>query len=79
VAILLDRSGASLSAMVRTDREPVLLFGPEGGIESGERDRLTAAGWQMARLAGTVLRFETAGIAALAVCRAQLLGENRDG
>jgi 16S rRNA (uracil1498-N3)-methyltransferase len=72
--ILLDPSGASLSRMLRADREPVLLFGPEGGVEPDERDRLISTGWQIASLADTVLRFETAGIAALAVCRAQLLG-----
>ena len=50
--------------------EPVLLFGPEGGFASAEIERLTEAGWQRASLGDTTLRFETAGIAAVAVCRA---------
>jgi 16S rRNA (uracil1498-N3)-methyltransferase len=57
-------------------RETTLLFGPEGGLEPDERHALLAAGWQPARLAGTTLRFETAGLAAAAVVRAaQMLRE----
>ena len=44
-----------------------LAFGPEGGIEADERRLLDAAGFAPASLADGVLRFETAGIAALAV------------
>lgn len=77
--ILLDPSGTSISHMVRSDREPVILFGPEGGVTDDERQRLVGAGWQLASLADTVLRFETAGIAALAVCRAHLLGARTNG
>jgi 16S rRNA (uracil1498-N3)-methyltransferase len=77
--ILLDPSGAPLPRLLRPNREPVILFGPEGGIEADERARLAEAGWQTASLADTVLRFETAGVAALAVCRAQLLEEKGNG
>ena len=54
--------------------EAVVLFGPEGGVEEPERAVLDARGWRAASLAGTTLRFETAGIAAIAVLRAAHLG-----
>ena len=76
--ILLDRSGDPLLAVARQSRarEPTLLFGPEGGIDDDERELLYGAGWRAARLADTTLRFETAGVAAIAVVRAaQLIGD----
>jgi 16S rRNA (uracil1498-N3)-methyltransferase len=75
--ILLERSGDPLLAVAQQAgaREPMLLFGPEGGIDDDERGLLDGAGWRAARLADTTLRFETAGIAAIAVIRAvQLSG-----
>lgn len=77
--ILLDASGPPLVALFGAEPpvNPVLLFGPEGGLEREEAARLTSAGWRIARVATNTLRFETAGIAAVAVCRnAQLLTEN---
>jgi 16S rRNA (uracil1498-N3)-methyltransferase len=77
-AIVLDvRGGPLLSAgTLDAGRPPVVLFGPEGGIEPHELKALTDAGWRSARLADTTLRFETAGVAAIAVLRAaQLLKE----
>jgi len=71
--ILLDRDGAPLLRLAGTG-ETVLLFGPEGGLEPTERASLVASGWQLAVLAGSTLRFETAGIAAIAVMRAAQLG-----
>jgi 16S rRNA (uracil1498-N3)-methyltransferase len=44
-----------------------LLLGPEGGWTDEERERLAKAGWQPQSLGPTVLRAETAGIAALAI------------
>jgi 16S rRNA (uracil1498-N3)-methyltransferase len=76
--ILLDAGGEPLASLVGLDapRTPVILFGPEGGVEAPEREMLVAAGWRAARLAATTLRFETAGIAAVAVVRAaQMLRE----
>lgn len=69
--ILLDVSGEPLAAIVasRDTSSPVILFGPEGGLESSERELLTNQGWRLARLASSILRFETAGLAAVAVCR----------
>ena len=76
--VLLDRAGDPLLAVARQTgaREPVLLFGPEGGIDPDERELLRRAGWRAARLADTTLRFETAGVAAIAVIRSvQLHGD----
>jgi 16S rRNA (uracil1498-N3)-methyltransferase len=73
--ILLDRDGPPLPRVLRAGRVPVILLGPEGGVEPDERADLLARGWQLASLSETVLRFETAGVAALAICRAHLLGE----
>ncbi|MDB4876221.1 MAG: Ribosomal small subunit methyltransferase [Gemmatimonadetes bacterium] len=70
--IVLDLHGDPLPLVIGLDarRAPVILFGPEGGIEPLERAALESAGWRRARLADTTLRFETAGVAAVAVVRA---------
>lgn len=67
--LLLDAGGESIGTLAAPG-ETVILFGPEGGLEPDERSALIAAGWRPARLAATTLRFETAGIAALAVVSA---------
>jgi 16S rRNA (uracil1498-N3)-methyltransferase len=75
-AIVLDASGAPLASIVRdggSSKVPVLLVGPEGGIVAEERVALVANGWQPATLGKTTLRFETAGIAGIAVIRAAQL------
>lgn len=69
VRILLDRDADPLPGLANANAV-VLLFGPEGGLESAERSVFLSAGWQRASLAETTLRFETAGIAAVAVVRA---------
>jgi 16S rRNA (uracil1498-N3)-methyltransferase len=73
--ILLDMRGPPLLSVVPLGarREAVVLFGPEGGMEPSEVELLAMTGWRAARLAPTVLRFETAGIAAIAVLRAASL------
>jgi 16S rRNA (uracil1498-N3)-methyltransferase len=70
--ILLDIGGSPLPTLMRlpTSSAPVLLLGPEGGLEPTEMEELEARGWQRGSLADTTLRFETAGVAAIAVCRA---------
>jgi len=77
--ILLDITGEPLFelAALAATHEPVVLFGPEGGMESAERDALLSSGWRAAGLAQDTLRFETAGIAAVAVLRAATLGASR--
>ena len=69
--LLLDVEG---DAVLATALAPpvTLAIGPEGGLEQGERELLTRGGFVRAALAGNVLRFETAGIAALAIVRAAL-------
>lgn len=44
-----------------------ILLGPEGGWTESERERLNTAGWQAVTLGSTILRAETAGLAAAAV------------
>jgi 16S rRNA (uracil1498-N3)-methyltransferase len=70
--IVLDAAGQSLSSLTSAmeARAPVILVGPEGGIEADEMLKLTECGWRRARLAPNTLRFETAGIAAVGVIRA---------
>jgi 16S rRNA (uracil1498-N3)-methyltransferase len=68
--LLLDGAGAPLLSMRDALQPPIAIaLGPEGGLEPDERDRLLAAGWRTASLGANVLRFETAGIAALALVR----------
>jgi len=70
--ILLDVAGAPLPSIVSlpSPDTPVLLLGPEGGLEPAEMAELQEKGWRRGSLADTTLRFETAGVAAVAVCRA---------
>ena len=69
--LLLDPAGEPLLASEW--REPVTLaVGPEGGFEAEEEGAMIAAGFRRVSLAGSILRFETAGVAALAIARAAL-------
>jgi 16S rRNA (uracil1498-N3)-methyltransferase len=77
-SFVLDAGGPPLLGVFDpvTGREPIVLVGPEGGIEPDEMAILEGGGWHRARLASTTLRFETAGIGAIAAIRgAQLLTE----
>lgn len=81
-----SRLGAATAAFVlheeATDRltaaklpetgEIALVVGPEGGISDAELGAFVAAGAQVVRLGGSVLRTSTAGMAALAVLCARL-------
>ncbi len=49
-----------------------IVVGPEGGMESSEIEQFKEAGFRAVSLGHTVLRFETAAVAALAVTRAAL-------
>jgi 16S rRNA (uracil1498-N3)-methyltransferase len=54
-------------------RAPVTIaLGPEGGIEPGERDAFIGAAFLPVKLGETTLRFETAGVAAIAIAAASL-------
>ena len=48
----------------------VIALGPEGGLADDERQQMIDGGFKPVRLAPAVLRFETAGIAAMALARA---------
>lgn len=69
--LLLDPQG---EPMLDTpfDGTITIAVGPEGGVEQDERDSLVEAGWTPVSLGDNVLRFETAGVAALAIARAAL-------
>ncbi|HLH01340.1 MAG TPA: RsmE family RNA methyltransferase [Bryobacteraceae bacterium] len=71
--LLLDEdSGAPpIVSCLRAHAESVsLILGPEGGWTPAEKEQAIAAGWQPCSLGNTILRAETAAIAALAVVRA---------
>jgi len=60
------------SALVGCTSPLALAFGPEGGWSEKELDVFKAAGWKPASLGHTILRAETAAIAAVAVAMAEL-------
>ncbi len=68
---LLDPGGTPAAAQ-RPGGPVTIALGPEGGIERAEHEQLLAAGFLPVSLGGNILRFETAGVAALAVGRALL-------
>ena len=72
--ITLDPDGPPFAGpAVATVRAPIVIaLGPEGGLEQDEMDALAAAGFRRLSLGSTILRFETAGIAALAIARTAL-------
>ena len=63
--ILLDRSGTAPET--RTPQSTTLVIGPEGGFTTEETAALRAAGAVSVRVAGPILRIETAALAATAV------------
>ncbi|MBC7789343.1 MAG: 16S rRNA (uracil(1498)-N(3))-methyltransferase [Anaerolineae bacterium] len=68
---LLDAGGPPI--LSRTFKAPtVVALGPEGGMDMDERSAFVDAGFEPVSLADHTLRFETAGIAALAIIRAAL-------
>jgi 16S rRNA (uracil1498-N3)-methyltransferase len=75
IGILLDSAGEPLPELLSpftVHGSPFaccVAFGPEGGLDPDERDAFLAAGWRAAALGPNVLRFETAGVAALAIIR----------
>jgi 16S rRNA (uracil1498-N3)-methyltransferase len=67
--IVLDERGSPLMGMASTGAV-TFAVGPEGGFDNDERQQMLDGGWKMASLGGTILRFETAIISAVAVVRA---------
>jgi 16S rRNA (uracil1498-N3)-methyltransferase len=55
-------------------RAPITIaLGPEGGMEQAERDAFIGAAFLPVKLGDTTLRFETAGVAAVAIAAASLV------
>ncbi len=78
VHLVLDAAGAAMisRSAVKCSTPVTIAVGPEGGIESEERDQLIAAGYVPVCVAPNTLRFETAAIAGLAIARAFALTED---
>lgn len=72
--IVLDADGESLigTTSARLAAPVIIAIGPEGGIEDDELAMVMAAGFRTASLGPGILRFETAGIAALSIVRTAL-------
>jgi 16S rRNA (uracil1498-N3)-methyltransferase len=72
--ILLLPGGPPLAGpgAVALDEPVTFALGPEGGFETSEIDALLEAGFRVASLSGSILRFETAGILALGIARTLL-------
>ncbi len=66
---VLDRSGVPLPRFAPFHAAAVAV-GAEGGFAPEELEFLLAQGWRAASLGGATLRFETAGLAAVAIVRA---------
>ena len=74
--LLLDASGESIVEALHEGDGPVTIaLGPEGGLTDGEREQFIRGRWRLVSLGENVLRFETAGIAALAIVRAHTWGK----
>lgn len=69
--ILLDKEGEPIAGVPM--RPPVTIaLGPEGGMESPERDAFLGAAFLPVKLAQSTLRFETAALAGVAIAAASL-------
>ncbi|BDC51291.1 ribosomal RNA small subunit methyltransferase E [Bryobacterales bacterium F-183] len=78
--LLLDETAGPEHAMLRSlpdvlPEDVLVALGPEGGWTDGEREQFILAGWKAVSLGSQILRAETAGIAALAILQAGLLGK----
>jgi len=71
--ILFDGEGIPITELGASLTAPCAVsLGPEGGIVPAERAAFLESGWRLASLGDNVLRFETAGIAGIALLRALL-------
>lgn len=75
--VLLSESESSLSLRealqaIDAKSELALAIGPEGGWANGELDRFKSHSWISATMGSTILRAETAAIAAVAIAAAEM-------
>jgi 16S rRNA (uracil1498-N3)-methyltransferase len=70
--VMLDAGGDALD-VTKAAAPAVVALGPEGGLEDSERAMLLAAGFKPLTLGDSILRFETAAIAGVAVVRSAML------
>ena len=69
--VLLSKDGEPMAGVPM--KPPITIaLGPEGGIEPAERNVFIGAGFLAVKLSESTLRFETAGVAAVAVAVASL-------
>ena len=69
--VLLDKEGEPMAGVPM--KSPVTIaLGPEGGMEQDERDAFIGAAFLPVKLTQTTLRFETAGVAGVAIAAASL-------
>lgn len=69
--LLLAKDGDPIVAVEM--RAPITIaLGPEGGVEASEQQAFIGAGFQPVKLGDSTLRFETAGVAAVAIAAASL-------
>jgi 16S rRNA (uracil1498-N3)-methyltransferase len=64
-----DEHATTLAALPTAASAVVVLIGPEGGFHADEVSAARAAGFATVKIAGRVLRAETASIAAVALCQ----------
>jgi 16S rRNA (uracil1498-N3)-methyltransferase len=69
--VLLARDGEPIAG-VELKSPVTIALGPEGGMEQAERDTFTEAAFLPVKLTQSTLRFETAGVAAIAIAAAFL-------
>ncbi len=70
--LILSKDGEPISGVPM--HSPVIIaLGPEGGMEDAERDAFIGAAFLPVKLAQSTLRFETAGISAVAIAAASML------
>jgi 16S rRNA (uracil1498-N3)-methyltransferase len=70
--IVLDTAGIPMPSM-GVAAPVTLAIGPEGGFEAEELEQLAAARFTLCTLGPSILRFETAAVAAVAVARSILI------
>lgn len=69
--VVLEAGGRGFSS-VRAEAPMVVAVGPEGGFEPDELDSLQTGGFTLVSIGHSILRFETAAVAGIAVARALL-------